>query len=128
MRYIRYLLQLIGFALAKTIVLIARGTNTVGIFPNSSQSIISANAYGEGAEAYRKGDYSRAKNILEPITKYQIDSSYVGSAQYLMGLLYFYGLGVPKDMQVAEDFFTQAAKHGSQEAKEYLRKYFQEGA
>lgn len=120
----RYLLHLIRFGLAKTIVLIAHGINAVGIFPNSSKSIISANAYGEGAEAYRKKDYSRAKKILEPIAKYQIDSSYVGSAQYLMGLLYFHGLDVSKDMQVAEDFFTQAAKRRSQEAKEYLRKYF----
>ena len=92
MRYVRYLLQLIGFALAKAIVLVARGINAVGVFPKVSKSIIAANAYGEGASAYRKKDYSRAKEVLESVAKYQIDSSYVSGAQYLMGLLYFHGL------------------------------------
>jgi uncharacterized protein len=42
-------------------------------------------------------------------------------AQYYLGVCYYYGKGVKKDLVAAKDWFTKAADKGYVKAKSYLK-------
>ncbi len=90
------------------------------LFPTFFQEIVASISVGGGSKAYREKRYEDALKILEPVANFEIDSPYVGSAQYLIGLLYFHGRGVAKDLDRAEGYFKKAACRENEDAIEYL--------
>jgi TPR repeat protein len=65
-----------------------------------------------GLDAYKRGDYAIALNNWLPLAE-QGDAS----AQYLLGLLYHDGKGVPQDYAQARDWYRKAAEQGNASAQ-----------
>ena len=103
------------------LVFIARWCIRLRLFPKFFQELVAAHAVGAGSKAYREKDYEEAFKILKPVADYTINDSYVGSAQYIVGLLYLYGLGVKKDNIQAQKYFLDAVNRNHQDAKSYLK-------
>lgn len=68
--------------------------------------------YRKGSEAYQRGDY---KIALIEFRDLAAEGS--ATAQYNLGLMYEQGLGVPKDMAKAEEWYLRAADQGKPEAE-----------
>ena len=71
--------------------------------------------YTAGKDAYDRGDYATAFGKLNPLAE-------GGDAfsEYLLGLMYVKGEGVPQDFKQAEYWFFLAAEQGHAEAQENL--------
>ncbi len=65
-----------------------------------------------GIDAYNKGSYQFA---LETVTPLANDGD--NTAQYLLGTLYYHGLGVEKNLVEAMKWFTLAAEKGNAKAQ-----------
>lgn len=102
------------------IISIAKFCVRLSIFPGFFRELIAAHAVGEGSKAYEEKNYIQAFRILKPVADYKIDDAYVGSAQYIVGLQYLYGLGVQKDIDSADKYFSDAARRKNQNAINYL--------
>ncbi|MCK5355557.1 MAG: SEL1-like repeat protein [Methyloprofundus sp.] len=102
------------------IVSLAKFCVYLSICPDFFQELIAASVVGEGSQAYEEKRYVDAFKILKPIADYEIDDAYVGSAQYIVGVLYLYGLGVQKDSISANKYFSAAARRKNQNAINYL--------
>jgi uncharacterized protein len=68
--------------------------------------------FAEAAVDFKEGRYEVALKTLDPLAK-NGDSS----AQYLLGRMYFDGLGVPEDRVRAREYFETAAGHGNAAAQ-----------
>jgi len=66
----------------------------------------------EGINAYNGGDFAKAHEILYPLAMYQRNDE----AQLYLGMLYFYGEGVEKDVDKAMEWWKKAMKSGNQDA------------
>ena len=66
----------------------------------------------EGINAYNAGDFSNAHEILYPLAQYRRDDE----AQLYMGMLYFYGEGVEKNVEKAMEWWKKAMRSGNQDA------------
>jgi len=92
----------------------------LSIFPDFFRGLIAAYAVGEGAKAYEERRYLDAFKILKPVADYEINDAYVGSAQYIIGVLYLHGLGVQKDIICADKYFIESAGRKNINALNYL--------
>ena len=81
--------------------------------------------YETGRSAYISGDYARALQILKPLAE-EGDPE----AQKIMGIMYDYGHGVPKDQAEALNWYLRAAEQGNPDVQYHVgAKYFHgEGA
>ena len=66
----------------------------------------------EGIAAYDAGDYAKAYQILYPLAAYKRNSE----AQFHMGMIYFYGEGVEKDIDQAMEWWKKAMRSGHVDA------------
>lgn len=66
----------------------------------------------EGVSAYDAGDYAKAYEILYPLAAYKRNAE----AQFHMGMIYFYGEGVEKDIPQAMEWWKKAMKNGHVDA------------
>ena len=66
----------------------------------------------EGIGAYDAGDYTKAHEILYPLAAYKRDPE----AQFHMGMIYFYGEGVEKDIDKAMEWWRKAMRSGHVDA------------
>lgn len=66
----------------------------------------------EGIAAYDAGDYVKAYEILYPLAAYKRNSE----AQFHMGMIYYYGEGVEKDIEQAMEWWKKAMKNGHVDA------------
>lgn len=65
-----------------------------------------------GIAAYDTGDYTKAYEILYPLAAYKRDPE----AQFHMGMIYFYGEGVEKDIDKAMEWWKKAMRSGHVDA------------
>ena len=65
-----------------------------------------------GVNAYDAGDYPQAYKILYPLAAYKRNSE----AQFHLGMIYFYGEGVEKDLNQAMEWWKKAMKNGHVDA------------
>ncbi len=63
--------------------------------------------FDEGEAAYRRGDYATAIREWRPLAKQG-----VADAQHNLGLMYYYGKGVPQDYAEAMGWWSKAAEQG----------------
>ncbi|MFA7092313.1 MAG: tetratricopeptide repeat protein [Arcobacteraceae bacterium] len=71
-----------------------------------------ANTFNDALEAYQKEDYTKAFGIFEKLA-----NEGNASAQYNLGVLYYYGDGVAVDKKKAYTLLVQAADQGHEEAQ-----------
>jgi TPR repeat protein len=81
-----------------------------------------ADPLADAESAYAHADYSEAVNILRPLAE-------KGNAQaeYMLGLAYSLGQGVPQDYQVAAGWYRQAADRGLAAARANLGTMYANG-
>lgn len=88
------------------------------IIPN-----ITAEQYVEFSKsAYKEGDYKKAYD-----NAYKASSMGNANAQNILGVCYYFGRGVEKDLRKAYEWWNKAANNGDLEAKKYLYVYFPNG-
>lgn len=84
-------------------------------------TLVTAQDYAAGNQAYQEKDYAKALEILKPLAE-QGDSD----AQVTLGLMYDYGHGVDRDPASAIKWYTRAAEQGVPVVQHDLGvKYFQ---
>jgi len=66
----------------------------------------------DGMAAYDAGDYAKAYELLYPLAAYKRNAE----AQFHMGMIYFYGEGVEKDVDKAMDWWKKAMRNGHTDA------------
>lgn len=66
----------------------------------------------EGIAAYDAGDYTKAREILYPLGAYNRNAE----AQFYLGMIYFYGEGVEKDIDKAMEWWKKAMRSGHVDA------------
>lgn len=79
-------------------------------------------AFRDGLEAYQKKDYAKALRLWRSLAK-----KGHAKAQYNLGILYFQGSGVPKDVREAFKWFSKSAKQGYVKAQYHLGLMFFSG-
>lgn len=99
----------------------SKGCIRISVFPNFFQRLVAAHAVGKGSRAYREKHYDEAFKVLKPVADYTIKTPYIGSAQYIIGLMYLYGLSVRKDEVLANNYFSKAVENNHEDAKAYLK-------
>ena len=77
--------------------------------------VASAGPFEDGVVAQQHGDYVTAMRLWRPLAD-------AGSpiAQYDVGMLYAYGLGVPRDLTASAAWYRRAAESGVAEAQANL--------
>lgn len=105
----------------RLVIFFAKILARIGVLEDFFHGIIAAHAVGEGSDAYKHGRYEHALTVLKPVADLTLDDPYVGSAQYIVGLLYLHGLGVERSVQQAHYYFQRAAERGNADADKYLR-------
>lgn len=70
------------------------------------------NELDEGVNAYDAGDYAKAYEILYPLAAYKRNAE----AQFHLGMIYFYGEGVNKDLDQAMEWWKKAMRSGHVDA------------
>ena len=66
--------------------------------------------------SFQHHDYHRTFLQLRPLAQ-----AGLANAQYALGYLYFYGLGVVENHDLAREWFRAAAKQGQTQAQQALR-------
>lgn len=124
MRYLKvkffYLLRLTYYYLIQIMVAFIKILLWLHVGGDFFRTILAAHAYGVGIDAYQEKRYADAFNILKPIAEFKINDTYVGGCQFIFGLLYFYGLGVNKDNDLAIKYIERAKNNGDDEAKNFI--------
>ncbi len=75
-----------------------------------------------GFEAYKRGDFSNALRIFR-LAAEQGDST----AQYNLGVMHYYGQGVPQDFREAVKWYRKSAEQGLSEAQHNLGVSYDDG-
>ncbi|MFB3150751.1 MAG: thioredoxin domain-containing protein [Alphaproteobacteria bacterium] len=88
-------------------------------------SLLAVPGWGQsdaGYEAYKRGDYAAAHRVWESLAE-----GGDASAQYNLGLLYHYGLGVERYRVTAAKWYVRAAEGGNAEAQKAVGDLYMEG-
>lgn len=62
--------------------------------------------------AYEAADYTRARELFYPLAAYKKDAE----AQFYLGMIYFYGEGVEKNLDTAVEWWKKAMRSGHTDA------------
>jgi TPR repeat protein len=77
----------------------------------SSRETAMKGTFMQGKVAYLSGEYARAREIFMPLA-----SQGHPEAQYVLGYLFFYGLGGDQDLALAQQLFRLSAEQGHADA------------
>ena len=95
--------------------------------PLVSTLLLSASAFcgplEEGREAFRRQDYPRAWNLLQPLA-----DQGNAQAETLVGVMYFRGLGVAKDAAQGMALAQKAAAQGDMGSENFLGNAYENGS
>ena len=91
----------------------------IAILALHSGSVL-CNEYDKGEKAFLEGDFDTALRIFENIVTDP-------KAQYGLGIMHMYGLGVETDYKVAEVYLEMSAKTGHPSAQCYLGVLYLQG-
>ena len=78
--------------------------------------------YNKGFTAYKNGDYATALREWTPLA----EQGNV-SAQYNLGVMYYYGRGVRRDLKAGEKWYRLAAEQGDAYAQSNLGVMYENG-
>lgn len=119
MKRIKYYLQLLLFYFTKIILYFAKKLKKYKFCNKFCEDLISSAALGKASKAYHRKDYKKVLTIVEPYKDNDDDYCY-GLLIYYLGLLYFYGRAVNKDLILADKYFIRSASLGNEDAIQYL--------
>lgn len=122
MNKIIYIARLCNYYFIKIIILPIKLLVKLPLCPNFFREILAAYSVGAGTQAFQEKKYNEAYKILRPIVDYQINDAYVGSCQYIIGVMYYHGLGVNKDIDVAIKYLKNAKEKNNDDASSFLNK------
>lgn len=94
----------------------------LGISNSFLKEIIVASSVGKAELAMNKKNYIQARQLLEKVVDFKISCPYLGSAQYMYGLLYYHGLGIEKDIEKSIFYFNKAVLNNNTQAKRFIQK------
>lgn len=115
-----YIGRWLRYIISNIVIVIAKLLSFIGILRSFFQGLIAANAIGKGTHAYEQKNYKEAYNAVKDVAEYDMDDPYVGSSQYLLGLLYFHGYGVEENKTLARHYFKEAAQRGNDDAITFI--------
>jgi SH3-like domain-containing protein len=112
------------FASARSIQSVARilTLTAVLLLSLSGNSMAQSNPYNQALEAYNNKDYDTALSIWKNLA-----AEGSGDAQYALGVAYFKGEGVTRDLNDSMKWFEQAANSGNVQAMFNLGAAYWEG-
>ena len=91
--------------------------------PRVVRKYLARYAWWEGHRLYEQQRYREAFQLIKPVADDELlDPACIGSCQYLIGYLYFYGKGVVRNNAFAQKYFKKAAKNGNREALKYVKR------
>ena len=85
-------------------------------------SVARAGDFEDATEAYQKGNYAKAIELLRPLA-----TQGYADAQYNLGQTFLYGQGVAQDYQEAANWFRLAAEQGFATAQNNIGAMYIEG-
>jgi len=92
------------------------------LFLFSGTSVVFGDDYQDGVDAYKRKEYKTAYKLWLPLAEQGN-----AKAQYILGVMYVKGLGVPKDYKEAVKWFRLAAEQGITLAQYNLGVMYAEG-
>lgn len=99
-----------------------KGLSKVSVFRQPLRPFLAAAAVGEGSRAIQRKEYDLAFRVLSPFAEDEIDDGWVAGCQWQLGYLYYHGLGITKNEEQAFSLFQKAARAGSSDAIDYLKR------
>ena len=79
-----------------------------------------ASLFSEAMRAYKRGNFEEAKSLFETA----LEEDGAEQARFFLGMLYFRGQGVSKDLVKAAAYLKKAAENGNARAYCYLAEIF----
>ena len=92
------------------------------LFLFSGSSVVIADDYQDGNDAYNRKDYKTAYKLWLPLAE-QGDAK----AQYNLGQMYYEGQGVPQDHKEAVKWYRLSAEQGDASAQFHLGTFYEQG-
>ena len=77
------------------------------LFLFSGSSVVFADDFQDGLDAYKRNDYKKAYKLWLPLAEQGI-----AQAQYTLGVMYVIGKGVPQDYVLAHMWFNLSSSNG----------------
>lgn len=109
--------------LSKLVVSIFRFFLRIGIFKDISFLFVASADFGSGSRCYDRGDYRNAFNVLSKYeyskSDHQLVTVVLGEIQYYLAIMYYYGQGVTRNKERADEIFELSASHGNEKAQKY---------
>jgi TPR repeat protein len=68
--------------------------------------------YAQAVDSYNKGQFQRAYGTFRDLAQMGH-----GGAEFMLGVMYFYGRGVPRDTSIASIWFYKSARQGNPAAQ-----------
>jgi TPR repeat protein len=90
--------------------------------PVPPNAAVTARAFTDAVEAYRRGDYATALRLLRPLA-----DQGNANAQFRLGSMYYHGRGLPQDYAEAAKWYRLAADQGNANAQNNLGWSFYNG-
>lgn len=116
------LLNRINYILVLSVYYIFLLISKLPFAPNFFISTVVARRYGQAARAKDKQDYESSYGYLKDFETLDFDCPYLSSSHYILGVLYYLGIGTEQDQKRGMTLIKRAAKNGDSDAEKYLKK------
>ena len=77
-----------------------------------AKEMLSSGYLGIGYRSIKRKNYLRARLYFEKVVELNVDEQSLSSANEHLGMLYENGLGVDKDLDLAEEYYLKAGTRG----------------
>jgi len=119
MKWIKYILKLVGYYLVNIFIFLICIPSKLGVGKNLCAEFKASKDLGAGSGAYLRGEYEKSYQILKPYLDLPDDRCY-GGIKYQLALLFYYGNGVNLNRETANSLFEESASLGWDDAVKYL--------
>ncbi|MDD1780367.1 SEL1-like repeat protein [Enterovibrio sp. ZSDZ35] len=110
--------------IVRAVIFICKGCLKVGIFQKTSLLFISSADLGKGSRLYDSGKFREAFEVLGKYEYFEASdklmSALLAEIKYYLGVMYYYGQGVHKDIDAANSLFAESANLGCKNAITYM--------
>src|SRR5690348_14433626 len=85
-------------------------------------ALVAAGPFEDAMDVYNRGDYVTALALLRPLADHGD-----ARAQYNLGVMYHFGLGVPRDDSAAMNWYRKSAAQGIPDAQDTIGQMYHDG-
>jgi hypothetical protein len=105
---------------------IASWWSTHSSAPRWIQKGIALYVFFQGDTLYQREQYQKLFHMTKPVADYEFEfPPFIGTCQYRVGLLYFYGYGVPQNTTLAYTYFNKARDSGDPNAQQFVSTHWE---